>query len=79
MVLTQVKAAGLVQAFDLLLRTKGSERHHSVSQCRKQEREKIRDAYSLNDDEKSIFYSYLYVYYLKKYYLCSRFEIEKQH
>ena len=32
-VLTQVKAAGLVQIFDLLGRTKGSERNHGMSQC----------------------------------------------
>jgi hypothetical protein len=38
MVLTQVKAAGLVQFFDLLGRTKGSERHHGMSQCGKQEK-----------------------------------------
>jgi hypothetical protein len=37
--LTQVKAAGLVQVFDLLGRTKDFERNHGMSRCGKLEKE----------------------------------------
>ncbi len=44
-----MQAYSLVQLFDLLGRTKGSERHHDMSQCGKQEKHRM--VYRIFDEE----------------------------